>query len=111
MRKSTILFLIVTFVAICVGCGSSSSNPETDADGFPEVDAKKVYRAKCGICHGNDGKKMMSGAPDLSISKMSLEDRIALITNGKGVMPPQKNIMNTKEIIAVAKYIEEFTTN
>ena len=51
---------------------------------------------------------MASMAPDLSVSKMSLEDRIALITYGKGAMPPQKGILDAATIRGVAAYIEEF---
>jgi len=39
---------------------------------------------------------------------MSLEERIALITYGKGTMPGQKGILNKAEIQAVARYVESF---
>jgi mono/diheme cytochrome c family protein len=39
---------------------------------------------------------------------MSLEERIALITYGKGTMPGQKGILNKAEIAAVARYVERF---
>ncbi len=64
---------------------------------------------KCALCHGTDGKLMIAQAPDLSKSRLSLNDRIALITYGKSTMPPQKDVLSTAEIRAVALYIESFT--
>jgi mono/diheme cytochrome c family protein len=51
---------------------------------------------------------MASKAPNLSLSKMSLEERVALITYGKGTMPPQKGILDDATIRGIAKYIEQF---
>ena len=51
---------------------------------------------------------MASKSPDLSISTMSLAERVALITYGKGVMPAQNGVLTKAEITAVALYIERF---
>ena len=51
---------------------------------------------------------MASKAPDLSLSTMALEERVAIITYGKGTMPPQKGILDAATIRGVASYIEEF---
>ena len=72
----------------------------------PEISA--LYDQKCAICHGRDGKLMVGGAPDLTQSKLSLEERIALITNGKNTMPPQKGILSEEQIEALAKYVDKF---
>ena len=47
-------------------------------------------------------------APDLSQSNMDLESRVALITYGKGTMPPQKGILDAATIRGIAEYIETF---
>ena len=51
---------------------------------------------------------MASKAPDLSTSTMSVEERIAIITYGKGTMPPQKDILDAATIRGIAEYIERF---
>jgi mono/diheme cytochrome c family protein len=51
---------------------------------------------------------MLSGAPDLSSSRLELNERIALITYGKGKMPPQKDVLTADEIRGIARYIETF---
>jgi mono/diheme cytochrome c family protein len=51
---------------------------------------------------------MASKSPDLSLSALSLEKRVALVTYGKGTMPGQKGVLSAPEIQAVARYIERF---
>jgi mono/diheme cytochrome c family protein len=47
---------------------------------------------------------MASGSPDLTISKMTKDEVIAIITNGKNNMPPQRDVLTKEEIAAVADY-------
>lgn len=91
-------------------CGSGQ---ETGGDGPAapapsEASIKRAYTMKCSLCHGADGKLMASKAPDLSTSTMDLENRVALITYGKGTMPPQKDILDAATIRGIARYIETF---
>ncbi len=73
-----------------------------------EPEARALYIRKCSLCHGDDGDLGASKSPMLSTSTLSLEERVALITYGKGTMPAQKGILNKAEITAVARYIERF---
>lgn len=72
------------------------------------VDAKKKFKNYCAICHGTKGNMEINGAKDLTKSKVSLEESVAQVYHGKGLMTPFKGIMTDAEIVAVAKYIEEF---
>ena len=97
-------------VALLFACGGSDKPTAADFEStVSEADAQKIYTMKCALCHGADGKLMISGAPDLTKSTKTFEERVALITYGKGTMPPQKEVLSTAEIKAVAKYIEAFT--
>ena len=100
----------LTLAAILIGCGSPSDSGAADDPGqvVPEVEARALYIRKCSLCHGEDGKLMASKSPDLSVSTMTLAERVALITYGKGTMPAQKGILNKAEITAVARYIDRF---
>lgn len=71
-----------------------------------EIDAKAKFNMLCSACHGTNGKLKMAGAKDLTTSIASLEENIAQIYHGKGLMTPFKGIMSDAEIVAVAKYIE-----
>ncbi|WP_296621907.1 cytochrome c [Marivirga sp.] len=68
---------------------------------------KEVYLAECKKCHGEDGKKGLFKAPDLTQSKLNLSERVAWIKKGKGVMPAYENELTETEIEAVALYLDE----
>jgi mono/diheme cytochrome c family protein len=46
-------------------------------------------------------------APDLTKSELTLEERIAWIKQGKGVMPSYEGKLSADDIKSVAAYIEE----
>lgn len=79
----------------------------TDASKVKAVDAKKMFKNYCALCHGRKGNMEINGAKKLSKSKASLEQRVAQIYFGKGTMTPFKGMIKDEEIIAVAKYIDE----
>jgi mono/diheme cytochrome c family protein len=101
--------LILT--ALAIGCGSQgdtgSAADAADKD-VSETEARALYIRKCSLCHGDDGQLMASKSPDLSVSTMTLAERVALITYGKGTMPAQKGVLDKAQITAVAHYIERF---
>ena len=100
----------LTLAALLIGCGSPDDSGAVEDPGrvVSEVEARALYIRKCSLCHGEDGTLMASKSPDLSVSSMTLAERVALITYGKGTMPAQKGILNKAEIIAVARYIDRF---
>jgi len=109
VRPFPLPFFVLVTALLTVGCGSNST-PDAAANsaGVSEVQARALYIRKCSLCHGEDGRLMASKSPDLSTSVLSMEERVALITYGKGTMPGQKDILNRAEIKAVAQYIERF---
>ena len=70
------------------------------------VNGQEVYEAQCIQCHGADGKLMMSGSKDLSVSQLTIDQKISLITNGKNAMAAYKELLSTEQIVAVATYTE-----
>jgi mono/diheme cytochrome c family protein len=68
------------------------------------LDGAKLYKTNCRLCHGKKGARTFNGAKDISKSKLSLEDRINIITNGVGTMAPFGESLSKKEIKAIAKY-------
>ncbi len=77
------------------------------ADQIAEVDAKGKYKMFCAACHGFDGALGVNGAKDLSASKLAIEESVAQVYFGKGLMTPFKGLLKDHEIVAVSKYIEE----
>lgn len=89
----------ICFMMFACGGNSGSKKPSDD-----KTEGKKVYDRTCAPCHGLDGSQGVSGAKDLGVSVLSLEDRIQLIQKGKGVMPGYQSTLSENEIKAVAEY-------
>ena len=79
----------------------------SDASKIKAVNAKKMFKNYCAVCHGRKGNLELNGAEKLSKSSASLEQRVAQIYFGKGTMAPFKGIIKNEEIVAVAKYLDE----
>ncbi len=71
------------------------------------IDGKKKYKLFCSPCHGMDGKMAINGAKDLTKVKTSLEENVAQIYHGKGLMTPFKGVLKDAEIVAVANYVRK----
>ena len=89
------------FLLACAGEGNSSSGSTSNAD---VKHGKEVYRKYCVLCHGEDGKKAVNGAYDITVSEMTLDERIELITHGRNLMTPFTGILTDEEIRDVAAY-------
>lgn len=72
----------------------------------PVSEGKIIFEAKCVLCHGNDGKLMLNGAKDLSVSKLSAAEITENIKQGKGLMPGFKDELNEDQLKALTTYVE-----
>lgn len=93
------------FIGVCIAllsCGAATSSQNDQ----PEPTAAEMFNVKCALCHGKDGKLNVAGAPDLTKTKLSLDERIQIITFGKGTMPPQGQILTEEQIKTLAQYVE-----
>ncbi len=63
-----------------------------------------VFRQNCVTCHGANGQLGLNGAKDLTQSVKTKEERIALITYGKGLMTPFGKMLTPEQIAAAADY-------
>ena len=76
-------------------------------DDITSVSAKKLFKIHCSTCHGFKGNMMVNGAKDLTKSKISLQESVAQVYYGKGLMTPYRGVLEDKEIVALCKYIEQ----
>ncbi len=95
-------YIIVFLLAIVWACGGNQSETQKETD--PLALGKKLYKTQCSICHGDDGRKGLSGAKLIPESTLDMKQRIMLITKGKGNMMPYAGILSKEEIEAVAAY-------
>lgn len=101
LRQVVIGAIIMVLAMVSCGGGAAPSSP---ANAAPPMGGK-IYSAHCTLCHGKDGGLGISGAKDLRVSTLTREEMIALVSNGKGVMAPYKNVLTKAEISSVVDHV------
>lgn len=97
MRILPFLLFIVLF-----SCTNSEQKQE-----IVTVDGTNIYKSNCSLCHGDDGKKRLAGASDLSLTKLPEPELIGVIKKGRGAMGPFENLLSEDEIKAVAEHVQK----
>ncbi|MCG9912057.1 MAG: cytochrome c [Flavobacteriales bacterium] len=107
MKKSLIILAAFGFILVSCG-GNENAEPATTAHA-----GKENYDKQCARCHGSNGKMGLSGAKDLTDSKLTPAEMIPIITNGSsgGIMPAYKDVLSESQIAEVADYIEKHIKN
>ena len=103
--RRMVLRTIFLFSAVSVlqSCGSDNTTSTGEEE---KLSGRLLYLKHCTICHGDDGKLGLSGATDLSLSRMSMGQIIQRIEEGKNAMPPMKEQLGSKENVQkVADYL------
>ena len=71
-----------------------------------------LFKSKCAICHGADGKGKMAATKDLGsadVQKASDAELTAAIAKGKPPkMPPQEGKLTAEQIKSLVAYIRSF---
>jgi cytochrome c6 len=100
------LLILALMASILYACGGNKEEKKEVFTPPPvaSVDGGKIFKLSCAVCHGEDGKLGANGAKDITASVLTVDERIALVTKGKGLMPAQEHILTTAEIKAVAEY-------
>lgn len=100
----TISVLLVTAGLAVYSCGGGETKPANDNTAATDPGAQ-LYKDNCVICHGEDGKAGMSGASDLSVSVLSAQNTIDVITNGRNTMRSFSSQFTKEEIAAIADHV------
>jgi mono/diheme cytochrome c family protein len=110
-RRRTWLVLITSVATLLVAsCGGSKTRdqyPVRSGDNGP-VDVtlvKKLYDVKCALCHGYDGAQQFAGAKDLTQSVLPKNEVVLRIAEGKGSMPPHKDVLSVEQMDALADFV------
>jgi mono/diheme cytochrome c family protein len=104
------LLFTVFLAAVTIACGSSDGseanayNKAKKTAAADPPDGAKLFKTYCVQCHGLYGDLKINGAKDLTKSELTLEERITMIENGKGLMTPFKGMLTPEQIKAVAQY-------
>lgn len=110
MKKLAIFAFVVASIYACGSKDTSKNdNAMSSSDSKPKVDGAAIFKQHCELCHGADGKLGLNGSKDLTVSELDLNERIAQISKGKGLMIAYENILSLSEIKAVAEYTMTLT--
>ncbi len=107
MRITIVIAFIVAVVFACggkSGDGTKKGSLEKGTQVDPLAAGKKAYKQFCVPCHGMDGKLGINGARDFAESDLKLDERIEVITNGRGMMTSFKSVLKPEQIKQAAKY-------
>lgn len=88
-----------------LACSATDPGPGTATRADSAPDGSKLFQMQCVLCHGRDGKLGLSGAKDLTLSALTRDQMILLVSNGKGAMMPYKNVLHVEEIEAVVDHV------
>ena len=110
--KKLFFILLPGLVFAAVSCENGQEQPaKTDTQPSAKVNApaggagESVFQQKCVVCHGDDGRKGLMGAADLSTSTINHEAAASIIANGKNSMKAFGAELTKEEIDAVATYV------
>jgi mono/diheme cytochrome c family protein len=109
-RRSWLVLIACSLVFGLVACSEKKTRdqyPVRSAEDGP-VDAtlvKKLYDVKCALCHGYDGAQQFAGAKDLTQSVLPKNEVLLRIAEGKGSMPPHKDVLSEEQIDALAEFV------
>ena len=95
------LFFSALFAGLILACAGKDNSKSKDNE---PIDGAIVYKKYCVMCHGVDGKLGLNGSKDITVSTLSKEERMVLITTGKNTMTPFGGILSPEEIEAVAEH-------
>ena len=104
MKKLLIFFVICT-AFISFNCSQDAPAENTEMVKVPELPGKVVYVKTCRLCHGNDGSLGLSGAANLKITMLNVEQIKTVVIEGRKGMPSWKGQLTPAEIQQVAEYV------
>lgn len=90
---------VILLLALAVVSSTIAQVPDS-------LSGKTLFENKCARCHGADGTRGIFGAKDLRASRITDEEMISIITNGKRIMPSWKKRLTPEQIRTVAGYVK-----
>lgn len=106
-QKATVLIAFV-FLLSAYGLAEVSKRKLAagDIQQAATASGRDIFNASCAQCHGQDGKKGVMGATDLSITPLDIQTILLTVENGKGAMVGYRGILSEAQIHSVAEYVQ-----
>lgn len=103
------LFYFILFLFVVFSCSRKETKNSFSDESKTIKSGYEIFHERCTSCHGADGKLNFGGAKDLTASIKSIEEIKIQVLNGKGAMPPFKNILSASEIDSVCHFASSFS--
>lgn len=114
-QKGTKVLVLSAFILLIAAFGLVEASKKKSAIGdFNQASAmngNEIFNTACAQCHGEDGKKGVMGAADLSVTPIDQQTLISTIKNGKGTMVGYEGMLSEAQIKAVAEYVQRLQKN
>jgi mono/diheme cytochrome c family protein len=110
-KRKPLALLAMMFLVYSYGISETKSpffrkNIQGEFEGLSGLQlGQEVYRVHCTGCHGEDGKRGLSGAGDLTQSTLSFDEQMAIIRQGRKSMMAYENILTDEQIRAVTEFV------
>lgn len=100
LRKFSVVVFSLALIGLIINCTN-----QADKKAKNEINpGEKLYNSLCTSCHGLKGNLKLSGAADLKVSKLTVEEMAEIISNGKGSMPSFKKYLTEEQIKDISEY-------
>ncbi|NQX66191.1 cytochrome c [Paenibacillus alba] len=117
MNKKVVI-LALLLVSSLTACGKSNSTPSpsssssaaptaTSSGATTKVDAQAVFKANCVSCHGANLEGMVGPSLQKVGGKLTKEQIVTTITNGKGAMPSFKGTLSADDVNALSAWLAD----
>ncbi len=109
-RRTRLVLIVSVALVVIASCGGAKTRDQypvraTEDGPIDFALVKKLYDVKCALCHGYDGAQQLAGAKNLSESTLPKVDVVLRIKEGKGSMPPHKDVLTEEQIDAIADFV------
>lgn len=110
----SVVFIILAYGLAEMNKGSKAKHKELESsiiidanqEGYDiTAHGKALFLSQCALCHGESGDMKLSGAKDLTITKLTEQEMIDIISNGKNTMPGYGKTYSSDEIKAIANFV------
>lgn len=89
-------------VSIALATPASAADPE---------EGERLYEMHCEVCHGDDGRGRVAGAPDFSRGQGLMapdSTLVRLLRVGRGSMPAYEGLLREHQLLDLIAYLRMF---
>lgn len=107
LLKGVAAAALLAALAGCGGGGSGEGKPLGNALQDAPADVASLYKANCVNCHGSELQGRVGASTNLQNvgSRMTADEIVARIEQGKGVMPGFSDRLTEEEVTALANWL------